>query len=121
MSALGDMIPDENVAVQAVSIAVGLRAGIGDPVIVIGSPHLVRISVIQWPADASDEDGRIFLKNDRLPPLARQVRIHRKQLLRVQKREFFWEIRVAWVAEFGEHLLRKLLGTDQDLPDLANN
>ena len=121
MSALGDVIPHKNVAVQTVGVAVGLSTGVADPVVVIGSPHLVGITVLQRPADADDKDGWIFLKNDCLAALARQVGIHREQLLCVQKREFFGQVWVARVVQFGEHFLSELLGVDEDFPDLADD
>src|SRR5438270_12956655 len=80
MPALSDVVPHQNVAVQAVSVTMGLVAGVGDPVIVIGSAHLVRIAVFQGPADPDNEKRRILLQNYGLAALARQVRIHSQQL-----------------------------------------
>jgi hypothetical protein len=57
----GDVVPDQNVAVQAMRVAVRLTAGIGNPIVVVGGAHFVRIAVFQWPTDANNEDGGIFL------------------------------------------------------------
>ena len=56
MAALGDRVPHQDVAVEPVRLFAGLLAGIGDPVVVVGGAHLVRIAILQRPADADDED-----------------------------------------------------------------
>ena len=63
VAALGDGVPHQDVAVQPVRGLSGFLAGVGDPVVVVGGAHLVRIAVLQWPADADNEDGRIFLQD----------------------------------------------------------
>ena len=83
MAALGDMVPDQDVAVQAVSVAQSLPAGVGDPVIVVGGAHLVWVAIFQRPADADDEDGGIFLQDHGLAALARKVGIHCQQFFGV--------------------------------------
>jgi hypothetical protein len=52
-----DVIPDQNVAIQAVvSLAIEML-GFRNPIVVIGGAHFVRIAVVEWMANADDEDG----------------------------------------------------------------
>lgn len=55
VTAVRDVIPDQDVAVEAVSVAVGFVAGVGDPVIVIGGSHLVGVLVFQGPTDSDNQ------------------------------------------------------------------
>ena len=121
VAALGDVVPDQNVAVETVGIAVGLIASVGNPVVVVGGAHFMRVAVFEWPADTDDEDGRVFLENHSFPAFARQVGIHGEQLFGVQERKLFWQIGVARIAEFGEHFLCEFFGADEDFPDFAHD
>src|SRR5581483_7939327 len=102
VAALGDVVPDENVAVQAVRVFPGLIVGVGDPVIVVGGAHLVRVAVFQRPADPNNKDGRIFLEHLGLALLARQVGIHVENFFGVQEGELFGKIGITGIVELGE-------------------
>ena len=89
------MVPHQDVAVQAVSVAMGLVAGVGNPVVVVGGAHFMRVAVFQGPADADDKESRVFLQNHGFAALPREVGIHRQQFFRMQEREFFRQIGIA--------------------------
>ena len=122
MTALGDVVPDQDVAIQAVGIAMGLLAGVGDPVVVVGGAHLVRDSRLSAASRCPMMKMRgIFLQDHGLALLARQVGIHVEKFFGVKEREFFRQVGIAGILQFGEHFLRELLGADEDFPDLADN
>ena len=85
VAAVGDVVPDEDVAVESVGIFAGFVAGVGNPVVVIGGAHLVRVSIAQGPADADDEDGGIFLEDGGFALLAGKVGIHVEEFLGVEE------------------------------------
>jgi hypothetical protein len=95
VAALRNVVPDQDVAVQSVSIAEGLFAGVGDPVVVIGGAILVRESVFERPADANDKDGGILLQDDGLTAFARKIGIHGEQFFGVKESEFLGQVGVA--------------------------
>jgi arabinose-5-phosphate isomerase len=121
VAALGDVVPDQDVAVQSVSVAMSLLAGVGDPVVVVGGAIFMREAVFQWPADADNKDGRIFLQDDGLAALAGQVGIHGEKFFGVKECEFLGQAGIARGAQLGEHFQCEFIGADQNLPDLLHD
>ena len=120
MATLRDRVPDQDVAVQAVHRPpVGCDGG-GYPVVVVGRPQLVRIPVLERPADADDEDGRDLLQDERLALLAGQVGIAPEEILGMEEGDLLRQIGIAARAELREQLLDVYLGSSQDAPDGPN-
>ena len=85
----GDRIPDQDVPVETVHrSSAGVRC-LGDPVVVIGSPVLVRVAVGQHITDADDEDRRVVLEDRGLALLAGQIGERIGDLLGVEELQFF--------------------------------
>ena len=76
-------------------IVLRLLAGVGDPVVVVGGANFVRKAVFQCPADADNKDGRIFLQDGGLAPLAGQVGIHGEKFFGVKECEFLGQAGIA--------------------------
>ena len=121
VAALGDVVPDQDVAVESMSVAQGLLARVGDPVVIIGGAILMREAVFQRPADADNKDGRILLEDDGLAAFAREIGVHREEFFGVEEGEFFGKIGIARLAQFGDHFLGELLGSDENFPNLAHD
>src|ERR1022692_4776691 len=120
VAALCDMVPDQDVAIQAVHLPAIRRHSGRDPVVVIRRAHFVRIAVGERPANAGDEDGGARLQDSRLALLARQVRIHVQQIFGVQEGQLLRKVRILRL-QLRKEILHVALGIDQDLPDLADD
>src|SRR5208283_5577582 len=73
VTAPGNGVPREDVPVEAMHGAPILRAGLRDPVIVVGGAHLVREPILERPADPDQEHRWMLLQDRGLALLAREV------------------------------------------------
>ena len=95
VAAFRNVVPDQNVAVQAVHLLPVLGDRRSNPIIVVRGAHFVRITVLQSPADADDEDSRVLFGKDLgLALLARQIRIHVQEFFGVEEGQFLGEVRI---------------------------
>ena len=105
MAALGDRVPNEDVSIEAVhGPAVG-RYRFRHPVIVIGRAHLMRVTILQRPAYAVNENGWILLQHLCFSLLARQIGEHVQDIFRMQECQL---LRQAWISlrfQLGEQSL----------------
>ena len=121
MAPLGNGVPDQDVAVQPMRVFAGLIVSIGNPVVVIGGAHFVRITVLQRPANSDNENRRILLQHRGLALLAWQVGIHIENFLGVQELQLLGQIGIAKIFQLREHGLGKFFRSDDYFPDLADN
>src|ERR1039457_969013 len=87
MAALGDGVPNQDVAVESVHGAALGRMGFGDPIVVIGGAHFVGIAIGQSPSDADDEDGGMLLQDGGFALFAGEIGIEVEDLFGVQEGE----------------------------------
>lgn len=76
VTTLGDMVPDQNVAIEAMTLSAVDGLSRCDPIVVIRCAHFVRIAVLERMADAGDEEGWALLEDGGLSLFSRQVWIH---------------------------------------------
>jgi len=101
---LGDRVPDEDIAVQAVHRLAALRASLRRPVVVVGRPHLVRETVLEDPPYPDDEDSRMFLEDCGLSLFSRKVGKPFEDVLCVDELYLVRQVRISLGRQF-----RKLL------------
>ena len=116
VAALCDLVPHQDVAVQAMHLLAVLDDCRGYPVIVVGGAHLVRIPVLKRPADTDNIDGRILLKDRGFALLARHVGEHVENFLGMEKDKFLRDVGI-FTIELWEHLGCFFAGSDKDFPD----
>ena len=115
------MVIDEDVAVQTVHELAVFFDRWCHPVVVIRCAHLVRIAIIQNPANTINKDGSILLDDLRLAILARQIGILREDFLGVDKMQFLRQRRKPRILQFGIFVHHHLFRADKDFPDLLDD
>jgi hypothetical protein len=116
-----DRVPDQDVPVEPMGGLSGVARSVRYPIVIVGGSHLMRIPILEWVADANDENGRIFLEHESLALFARQVGIHVQNIFSVKESQFFGKVRVFFLSELGVELLDHLPGAADDLPDFLND
>src|ERR1039457_3222500 len=121
MAAPGDVVPNQNVAVESVHAAALWRVGFGDSIVVIGGAHFMGIAIGQSPSDTDNKDCGILLQDGGLALFAGELGIEIEDLFGVQESELLGEVGIARVLELGEQFLDVLFGAGEDLPDAIDD
>src|ERR1017187_6686968 len=121
MAALGDGVPDQDVAVESMHGAAFGRVGFGDPIVVIGGAHFVGIAIGESPSDTDNKDSGILLQDGGFALFAGEIGIEIEDLFGVQESELLGEVGIARVLELGEQFLDVLFGAGEDLPDAIDD
>ncbi len=121
VASLCHRVPDKNIPIEAMHGSAVPGHRLGDPVIVIGRSHFVRVAVLEYPADPVDKDRRVFLQDLCLPLLAQQVGIPLKDLFGMEECEVLWQVRIPICLQLREERLHMGLGPLEDRPDLLHD
>ena len=106
-------IPDQDITIQSLLAILGY----GAPVVIVRSTSIMLLSIAQLSADTLDKHGTVFLADSILTLLRSFVRIHIKQILRMDKMNLLWQERLQlWIV-----LASQELGAEDGCIDAANH